>query len=137
MTEVHLSADDLLTAELVANEIIVNQQPNLPPYVCGENCDQCGRGIPRWEYFAISGVTGRTLCACCADVTDDPAATDDNWCIGHSQGGEIICCQCGAQVWAPTPQLRHCRNCWPTLWKAMDDNTITIMQLIDNETYGR
>jgi len=108
--EIKLTQDDLLAAELAALEIKVNQQPDLPPYVHGENCDICGRGIPRWEFVAINYATGRARCTCCEDP-DDP---DPRNCqVGRSHGGDIICRGCGAEVWAPTPQLRDCSNCGP------------------------
>ena len=67
--EYKLTQDDLHAVELAVLEIKANQQPDLPPYVHGENCDICGRGIPRWEFAAISYATGKTRCSCCDDPT--------------------------------------------------------------------
>jgi hypothetical protein len=122
--EVKLTEDDLLAAELVALEIGANRQPNLPPYVKGENCDVCGRGVPRWEFVRMGHAT---VCFCC-EVPED--LIDAEFCVGRSQAGDIICGGCGTQMRAPTPQLRHCPNCWPEIWRAMDDPALTIMQLI-------
>jgi hypothetical protein len=126
-TQVNLTPDDMLAAERVALEIEVNRQPELPPYANGENCDICGRGVPRWEFVAVGYATGKTRCACCADP-DDPSP--DDYQVGRSSGGDIVCRGCGVQVWAPTPQLRDCPDCWPEIWRAMDDTTVTAMQLI-------
>jgi hypothetical protein len=43
---VDLTQDDLDACERVAMEIEANRQPNLPPYVTGENCDSAGAVCP-------------------------------------------------------------------------------------------
>jgi hypothetical protein len=124
---VKLTEDDLLAAELSALEAEANRQPNLPAYVKGENCDICGRGVPTWEFVVIGGMTGTARCGCCTDPDDpDPG----NYQVGRSGGGEVICRGCGTQFWVCTPQLQECSNCWPEIWRAMDDPAMTVMQFI-------
>ena len=135
--EVRLTDDDILAAELYALEVAENRQLNLPPYVRGENCYVCGRGVPRWEFVRMYG--GSDVCAYCEppDEWVNPDEPDD-YAIGRSIGGEIRCRGCGAQVWVCTPQLQHCPECWPELWADLDDDRLSIMQLIArlDDRYG-
>src|SRR5258708_37451162 len=83
-----LTDEDVALAVGVARANEVNRQPDLPPYVKGENCEICGRGVPRWEVVAVGYATGKTRCACCDDP-DDPSP--DDYQVGRSIGGDIIC----------------------------------------------
>jgi hypothetical protein len=113
---VTLGDDDLLAATVHVWELEQNRQPDLPPYVNGENCDVCGRGVPRWEFVQIAYSTGRTCCSCCDDPDDDGSGYQ----VGRSSGGQITCQGCGLNVWAPTPQIRRCEDCSPELWRDLE-----------------
>jgi hypothetical protein len=121
-----ISDDDLLAATVRAWEIAENQQPDLPAYVEGENCDLCGRGVPRWEFVRIVYSTGRTCCGCCDDPDDDGSGCQ----VGRSGGGEIICRACGLNVWAPTPQITSCPTCNPQLWRDLEAAGPSIARII-------
>jgi hypothetical protein len=120
---VNLDYDDLLAATVQVWEIQENRQPDLPPYVTGENCEICGRGVPRWEFVRIAR---RTCCALCDDPDDD--GCDYN--VSRSAGGEIICQQCGSQVWACTPQITSCPTCSPQLWRDVEAAGPSIARII-------